>query len=98
MGTAGSQAEWHRQKASLLGGLHDGGIRVAPTLLDDPQPRQIGWLWGPSALAVERREAVRKGRQPNPGLPVKRLHYRSDGDESVAPKFERHTVRPGFAA
>jgi hypothetical protein len=46
----------------------------------------------------KRREAVRKGRQPNPGLPVKRLHYRSDGDESVAPKFERHTVRPGFAA
>jgi hypothetical protein len=47
---------------------------VAPNLLDDPS-RHGSHGEGPvRAGRPEGREAVRKGRQPNPGLPVTRLH------------------------
>lgn len=41
----------------------------------------------PSALTADWQEAVHKGRPHNPGLPVTRLHFRSNGDDGVAPRF-----------
>lgn len=71
--------------------------RVAPTLLDDLTRNGSGLVRSVSVGRPGEREAVCKGRQPNPGLPVKRLHFRSAVDDGVAPRFEcpsSHCVSP----
>ena len=71
--------------------------RVAPTLQDDLTRNGSGMVRSVRVGRPEGREAVYKGRQPNPGLPVKRLHVRSAVDDGVAPRFESpssHCVSP----
>ena len=101
-GTAGSQAEGHRQQADGLGNelLGREPIRrmeegIAPTLLDDPS-RYGSHGKGPVRAGRPRgREAVRKGRQPNPGLPVTRLHLDPTVDRwrgSGVPDLKAHRL------
>jgi hypothetical protein len=60
--------------------------RVAPYLQDDFLLNGSN-AGSPSALAAEGREAVRKGRQPNPGLPIKRLHPDPTVTDGMAPRL-----------
>lgn len=63
--------------------------RVAPTLLDDA--RLHGPEGGdPSALAAARREAMHKGRPPNPGLPDQGCISGPTVDDGVAPRLGPH--------